>query len=487
MPTTLSPQAASNAAIPVPAPKGASTAGLDGLLVDTLSALENLIAWDSAVLFELRSGELTVSKVAGEEAAREALGRSAPLADSPGLQDACSKGFPVVYGAEGPSVFADALQLPKGRHSLIVPLAGPNGVQGVLLLERSGGSGWSTGMVELTDVFGRLLGSAMEYGQESLRSGAARDRAEARTRLLENGADAVQRIEIQTSASMRFVRAHGERLAMGSAPIAILGEAGSGKEVLARAIHAWSERSAGPFVVFACAAHAQEDHESLLFGPGEEASCLALAEGGTLYLDDAERLSEAAQLALLDQLGRDSAVRVIAGSQTDLSGLDESLFFALAAFALKLPPLRSRREDISLIASAYLRELATETGDGPWDLAPRALEWLERQEWPGNIRELVNVLDRATILSTDPVLDFGKVPTSGVPPLQRGEQGISSLREMEKRHIDRVLRATNGQIYGQFGAAELLDINPNTLRSRMKKLGLGGARSFRRSVSADGE
>lgn len=485
MPTTYSPPAASSAAVPVRT--STSLDGLDGLLVDTLNALENLIAWDSAVLFELRADELTVSKVAGEEAFTEALGKSAPLADSPGLQEACAKGFPVVYGADTPNLFAESFALPKGRHALVVPLTGPNGLRGVLVLERSGTSGWSTGMIELTDVFGRLLGSAMEYGQESVRSGAARDRAEARTRLLEDGGDAVQRVEVQTSAAMRFVRAHAERLAMGSAPIAIIGESGSGKEVLARAIHAWSERAAGPFVVFTCAAHAQDEHEDLLFGAGAGASCLALAEGGTLYLDDAERLSDAAQSQLLEHLGRESAVRVIAGSQTDLSDLDEALFFALAAFALKVPPLRSRREDVSLIASAYLRELATETGDGPWDLAPRALEWLERQEWPGNVRELVNVLDRATILSSDPVLDFGKVPTTGVPPLQRGEQGISSLREMEKRHIDRVLRATNGQIYGQYGAAELLDINPNTLRSRMKKLGLGGARSFRRSVSADGE
>ena len=460
---------------------------LESLLDDTLSALENLIAWDRAVLFELRGETLTVAKLAGEETNAAWLGRSGLLGDSAGCQEACTKGFPVVFDPKSSQVCAASFGLPEDQHSLVVPLVGPNGIQGVLLLERGGDAGWSTGMIELLDVFGRLLGSAMEYGEESLRSGAARDRAEARTRLLENGADAVQRIEAQTSAAMLFLREHAERLATGSAPIAIAGEAGSGKEVLARAIHTWSERSDGPFVVFACAAHAAAEHTALLFGSGTGGSCLGLAEGGTLYLDDAERLSSEAQTALLGHLGRDSKVRVIAGSQTDLSSLDESLYFALAAFSLKIPPLRSRKEDIRFIAQTYLHELENETGDGPWELAPRAVEWLEGQEWPGNVRELVNVLDRATILSADPVLDFGKVPTAGVPPLQRGDQGISSLREMEKRHIDRVLRATNGQIYGPYGAAKLLDINPNTLRSRMKKLGLGGARSFRRSVSASVE
>ncbi len=484
MPTTLKPKATSDVAVPVP---NACTESLDALLVDTLRALENLIAWDSAALMEMQGSDLAIRAVEGEAANRDCLERTAPLAESPGLKKACDQGFPTVFKPDAETVFASEYGLRESSHWLVVPLVGPNGMQGVLSLERKGGPAWSTGMVELLDVFGRLLGSAMEYGEESKQSGAARDRAEARSRLLEHGADAVQRVEVQTSAAMRFVREHAERLASGNAPIAISGEVGSGKEVLARAIHSWSERSEGPFIVFACGAHSPKEHASLLYGSEEGTGCLALAEGGTLYLDNAERLAPAAQAALLESLGRDSSVRIVAGSHGDLSQLDEALYFALAAFSLKVPPLRSRREDVGFIARAYLLELAGETGDGPWELAPRALEWLERQEWPGNIRELVNVLDRATILSSDPVLDFGKVPTTGVPPLTRGDQGISSLREMEKRHIDRVLRATNGQIYGQHGAAALLDINPNTLRSRMKKLGLGGARSFRKSYGAGAE
>ncbi len=483
--TSTTPRVASSR--PVPVREAITGAGLERLLQDALGALENLIAFDSAVLLELKEDLLRVRELTGTKSERQAIGGTGSLLNSPACQEACSCGFPVAFARETDKLVDAELGLPAAAHSLVVPLVGPQGVHGVLLLMRRTGPAWSTGMVELLDVIGRLLGSAMEYGEESLRSGAARQRAEARSRMLEHRSDAVKRVELQTSAAMRFVREHANRLASGSAPIAILGEAGSGKEVLARAIHSWSERADGPFVVFACAAHEPRQHVGLLFGSEDGAACVALAEGGTLYLDDVERLAPAAQTLLLEHLGRDSSVRVIAGSPTDLSGLSEALYFALAAFALRIPPLRSRREDVGLIAGGYLCELAEETGDGPWELAPRALEWLERQDWPGNVRELVNVLDRATILSADPVLDFGTPPTTGAPPLQRGGQAISSLREVEKRHIERVLAATNGQIYGPQGAAELLDINPNTLRSRMKKLGLGGARSFRRSHGATEE
>jgi transcriptional regulator with GAF, ATPase, and Fis domain len=154
-------------------------------------------------------------------------------------------------------------------------------------------------------------------------------------------------------------------------------------------------------------------------------------------------------------------------------------------FPIHLPPLRDRREDIATIAAGFLDGLARRTGRGPWKLTERARAWLERQPWVGNVRELVNTLERATILDPGPELDLDSWERPAMPaetvaePAVEEAQEVSTLREMERRHIQRALRLTKGRLYGEGGAAQLLELNPSTLRSRMLKLGLGGARDHR--------
>lgn len=469
---------------------------IDALLADTLEALGNLIAFDQASVLELDGERLRVRAAAGEVESRGALGREAALGDLPECAAALEAGFCQALEREESLAVDAELGLARGTFALLVPLvAAPGDVRGLLRLERTGGKRYSTGWIELCDVFGRLLGAALAYGEQSV---ALRERsrvAEARSRYGDTGSrDAADWIEAAPSAALKSVRAHARRLSDEDGPVLLTGEAGSGKTVLARAIHHWSSRRDEPFVSFSCSAHEPRDHERELFGDGDSVGRLAAAQGGTLYLRDVELLSGAAQTTLVETLADGARARVIASLSTELPGraprgFREDLYFALASSPIQVPPLRARKEDVRSIATNHLDALARETGDGPWELSDRSIAWLEAQDWPGNVHELCNVLDRATILSTDPKLDFTGDPLSGAPPLERGASGgaFPSLREMEKRHIERVLRATHGQIYGPRGAADLLEINPNTLRSRMKKLGLGGARSFRKQVSGSPE
>jgi transcriptional regulator with GAF, ATPase, and Fis domain len=230
------------------------------------------------------------------------------------------------------------------------------------------------------------------------------------------------------------------------------------------------------------------------------------ANGGTLFLDEVGELPLELQAKLLralqegcfEPVGSDRTIRVdvriIAATNTDLVSamadkkFRDDLYYRLAVFPIHIPPLRDRPEDIATIAENFLDSLSGKSGRGPWWLTERSMQWLESRSWPGNVRELVNTLERATILSSGPDLELGGDGEAAAAVLTGGEEregngggdSIDTLEEMERRHILRALGRTGGKLYGEEGAAAILGINPNTLRSRMKKLGLGGARSFRR-------
>jgi DNA-binding NtrC family response regulator len=168
----------------------------------------------------------------------------------------------------------------------------------------------------------------------------------------------------------------------------------------------------------------------------------------------------------------------------------EDLYWRLAVFPIELPPLRDRREDVAGLAERHLAELASRAGREPWTLTDAARRSLESAPWPGNVRELLNVIERATILARGPEIEAdllllgataGSVGTVDAPP---ADDASLSLEELERRHIERTLARTSGRIYGAGGAAERLGLPPSTLRSRMEKLGLGGARAFRRRGNA---
>ncbi|MDL2226616.1 sigma-54-dependent Fis family transcriptional regulator [Deltaproteobacteria bacterium OttesenSCG-928-M10] len=298
--------------------------------------------------------------------------------------------------------------------------------------------------------------------------------------------------------------------------VLILGETGSGKEVVANAIHQRSHRWAGPFVKVNCGAIPDSLIDSELFGHERGAFTGAYiqqrgrferAGGGTIFLDEVGELSLKAQVRLLrvlttheiERLGGSQVVpvdiRVIAATHRDLSKLvaegtfREDLWFRLNVFPIAVPPLRERKSDIPLLLRHFLNVKSREANLAPPPIGPRALKRLVAYDWPGNIRELENVIERELILKPGHELNF-----EALLPLISGQRGQAvwdsepgrwpTLDEINLRYIRKVLENTGQRISGPGGAAEILGINPNTLRSRMYKLGLLSAGAGRTGNSA---
>ena len=288
------------------------------------------------------------------------------------------------------------------------------------------------------------------------------------------------------------------RVAPTDATVLVVGETGTGKELIARAIHSNSPRAAKPLIKVNCAALPTGLVESELFGHEKGAFTGAisrhigrfeLADGGTLFLDEVGELPLETQSKLLrvlqehefDRVGGTSPrkvdVRVIAATNRELKKtvhektFREDLYYRLSVFPIQLPPLRERSEDIPLLAQYLLNKFAAKIARRIHGIDPATLKRLMAYQWPGNVRELQNVLERALILATGPTL---KVDPDVLAPPGSENTGIRSgtLEDVELNHILAVLGQTNWVIDGPRGAATILGLHPNTLRSRLKKLGV---------------
>jgi len=278
----------------------------------------------------------------------------------------------------------------------------------------------------------------------------------------------------------------------------ITGETGTGKELIAQAIHDWSPRHSKPMVRVNCAAFPAGLVESELFGHERGAFTGAdrsregrfeLAHGGTLFLDEIgempletqAKLLRVLQDGMIDRLGGKQPVRVdvrvIAATNRNLPAAVKAgtfradLFYRLNVFHIGLPPLRNRPEDIPILARHFLKRYCVKLGRSCKDIEQESLERLIRYTWPGNVRELENVIERAMILSREPILRIDEHVLSSQdssftasPPAR--------LEDFERRHILQTLTLTNWHIEGPDGAAAHLGIPPSTLRSRMKMFGL---------------
>jgi predicted ATPase/transcriptional regulator with GAF, ATPase, and Fis domain len=291
-----------------------------------------------------------------------------------------------------------------------------------------------------------------------------------------------------------------ERVAPTDTTVLVFGETGTGKELIARAIHNRSSRGERPLVKVNCGAIASGLVESELFGHVKGAFTGALqarsgrfelADRGTLFLDEVSELPPAAQAKLLrvlqekefEPVGSSRTVRVdvrvIAASNRRLD--DEvragrfraDLLYRLNVFPLEVPPLRDRRGDIPLLVAFFLGRLTKKLGKPLEGVSRRSMERLMSYPWPGNIRELQNVVERAAILATGPLVEVS-VDLLGVA--ESGSIPSRALEDIEREHILSVLKETAGVIDGPRGAAGILGLHPNTLRSRMKKLGIWRSR-----------
>jgi PAS domain S-box-containing protein len=301
------------------------------------------------------------------------------------------------------------------------------------------------------------------------------------------------------SPAIRYVLHQVRLVAKTNASVLIEGETGVGKELVARAIHELSERSTGPFLGLNCAAMSPTLVESELFGAEKGAYTGAdkarkgrfeLADGGTLFLDEIGELAQDLQAKLLrvlqegefERIGgqqtRRVDVRIIAATNRNLQAeivagrFREDLYYRIGVYPITVPPVRDRREDIPLLVHYLVQMKAARHGKKISEVPAQMMKVLCSWDWPGNVRELANVIERAVILTSDSVLamppDFGRARSSD--PAKTLAYG--TLVDVERNHILDVLEHTDWKVYGPRGAAEILDINPNTLRSRMAKLGI---------------
>jgi formate hydrogenlyase transcriptional activator len=299
--------------------------------------------------------------------------------------------------------------------------------------------------------------------------------------------------------------------------VLICGETGTGKELIARAIHNRSARKDRPLVKVNCSAISAGLVESELFGHVKGAFTGALdrrsgrfelADGGTIFLDEVGELPLETQVKLLrvlqerefEPVGSSQPVRVnvrvIAATNRNLEEaiktgrFRDDLFYRVNVFPVEVPPLRERRSDISKLATFFAFQCSKKLGKNIEGISQDTMDRISGYSWPGNVRELQNVIERAVILCQEPILelnpDLAPISTHEVIPRapkglseaepaaysSSGPPTLSTLREVERGHILAVLKQTGGVIEGPKEAAKILNVNPNTLRHRISKLGI---------------
>jgi PAS domain S-box-containing protein len=318
---------------------------------------------------------------------------------------------------------------------------------------------------------------------------------------------------IGASPGMLAVLEKVRQVAPTNASVLITGESGTGKELIARAIHSAGARSDKPFIKVNCAALATSLVESELFGHERGAFSGAinkrigrfeLAHTGTIFLDEIGEVSMDVQVKLLrvlqerefERVGGNQTiktdVRVLAATNRDLSRsireghFRADLYYRLDVFPIRMPPLRERSTDIPLLTHFFVQKHAPRVGRRIESVDPASLMRLTTYAWPGNIRELENVVERALILNDSPVLHIGLDPATETPAPSWGDRpeataatdkgaaatGPADLDSIQREHIQSVLREVNWVIEGTQGAAVRLGLKPGTLRHRMKKLGI---------------
>ncbi len=419
------------------------------------------------------------------------------------------------------------------------PLTGTTGPIGALVLTAPFNRSFSEVDAELVGLLLEPFSVALENHLRLHELQTLREAADAEKRSLLKRLGHSKKVDetiVGAESGLQRVMQRVDMVASSDVPVLILGETGTGKEVISRAIHTRSRRSSGPFIRVNCGAIPNELIDSQLFGhergsfTGADATrqgWFERADGGTLFLDEIGELPLAAQVRLLrvlqdafiERVGGQNPIRVdvriVAATHRDLSAMvrkgefREDLWYRINVFPLQMPPLRDRPEDIAKLVRHFTARASQRFGLPYVEPSPDDLLLMLQYRWPGNIRELAAVIDRAVILGegqrleietalgvgrqVDPtpakLVNHDEQPTyyEVIPESSGTYPGLTSpatavaqataaepltLDEAMKQHIQSVLERVAGRIEGRGGAADLLGINPHTLRARMRKLGI---------------
>ncbi len=494
----------------------------EGTMDIVLESLRQLIDYELAVILSFEGKDtLRVRTMKGPLATRRLADFSISLLERRDLALLLAAGEPRLLSTERGFVdtYAEILDLPEGHSCLAAPLTVEGTAIGLLTFDHRSCGVFSDQILRFIGVISRLIAVALAQSEAS-RNLRDRNRLllEERNRLLSRDAEAFRDLAGTSPVWVEALDAV-KLVAATESPVLLLGETGTGKEEAARAIHKLSARAAGPFVAVNCSALPASLAESELFGhekgsfTGAQAlrkGRFELAHGGTLFLDEIgdlpleiqPKILRALQEGRFERVGGESPVsvdvRIVAATHVDLGAaveagtFREDLFYRVAVFPIRMPPLRERGQDSILIAELFAARLRSRPGWQDLAFSAEALDLIARRDWPGNVRELRNAVERAAILAKGGIIGAQELcagdwaqgrPTgtgsrtaaaicpdparnldaSGPPP---------TLREAEREHIRAALARVRGRIYGPDGAAAALGLPPSTLQSRLKKLGL---------------
>jgi formate hydrogenlyase transcriptional activator len=356
----------------------------------------------------------------------------------------------------------------------------------------------------LLEAIGRQISLAFDHLRTLEEVHRLKERVEMEARALR--AEIEQRahptLRVESPAMQEVIDSIG-RVAPTDSTVLLLGETGTGKEVLARELHALSHRHDKPLIMVNCAGLPESLIESELFGHEKGAFTGAVAKregrfevasGGTLFLDEIGDIPMSTQVRLLrvlqeseiERVGSSNTlkidVRVVAATNADLQAkvargeFREDLYYRLNVFPIRIPPLRERSEDLDALSQHFIEMFSTKFSKTITGISTASRAALHTYHWPGNVRELMYVMERAVILADTSTLRFDHLlPIKGHPHTRRSDDQptiFQTLEEMEKDHIERALEMTGGKVGGKDGAAALLDLKRTTLQARMAKLGI---------------
>ncbi len=497
----------------------------DAMLELILQSIQKLIDYELAVILRYDGQQtLSVTKAAGPLADATLTGHTISLKNRKDLAAILEGRKPYLFSESEDHIdtYADIINLPLHHSCLVSPLILGDEIVGLLTFDHRKCNRFNPQIIGFIEMISTLVAALLvqfDVSNELIERTA--QLLNERNNLLASESDAFRNL-IGSSPQWIRVLDSIRLVAAAEAPVLIMGETGTGKEEVARAIHRLSSRAERPFVPVNCSALSTSLAESELFGheKGSFTGALAMRKGrfeladkGTLFLDEVGDLPMELQPKLLrvlsdgifERVGGEKPVkvdvRIIAATNVDLAKamqdghFREDLYYRLSVFPIALPSLRERTSDIELLALHFLHSIKERTKNSGLHFTEQAFHAILVYSWPGNVRELKNVLERAAILAgsgeireehlglrlhslTRRAAGFSAKPAAVTEKqaVYAGsadvDDGALPLQSIIKKRIERALEVSGGRIYGEEGAAAALNLKPSTLQSKMKKLGI---------------